>query len=222
MTTICHILDAEILHLQTPKTFHPTKNHVERIRTFFASAKMKGVRVALEIRNQQPLSKALIKTMRDFGMIHSVDLSKDEEPAFESDILYTRLFGKGPHNIYQPTDDELGKIETKAAQGNPSKVALSFHFVRMYQDAARFKVYRETGAFPSVTKSTGVNSLDEILREDAEFPSGKEELIRRQGWKLIDLKSSERVKASYLLQKLPEKTYNSVDEVVQSLEADHV
>ena len=85
-----------------------------------------------------------------------------------------------------------------------------------------FKVYRETGAFPSVTRSTGVNSLAEILREDAEFPSGKEKLIRHQGWKLIDLTNSEREKATYLLQKLPEKTYNSVDEVVQSLEADHV
>jgi len=70
-----------------------------------------------------------------------------------------------------------------------------------------------------VTKSTGVDSLAEVLREDAEFPSVKEELIRHQGWKLIDLKKDTRVHASYLLETLPEETYNSISEIVQKLES---
>ncbi len=89
----------------------------------------------------------------------------------------------------------------------------------MYKDAARFKIYKQTGEFPMVTKSTGVDSLAEVLREDAEFPSVKEELIRRQGWKLIDLNKDTRVHASYLLGMLPEETYNSVSEIVQKLES---
>jgi len=70
-----------------------------------------------------------------------------------------------------------------------------------------------------ITKSPGTSSLAEVLQEDAEFPSNKGELIRHQGWKLIDLTKDKRVRASHLLMKLPEKTYNSIDEVVQTLKS---
>ncbi len=65
----------------------------------------------------------------------------------------------------------------------------------MYKDAARLKTYKETGKFPMVTKSTGLHSLEEVLSEDARLPSTKAELIRHQGWKLIDLTKTERVHA---------------------------
>ncbi len=220
MITICNALKAEILHLQTPQTFKFSKSNVELIRNFFSSAGLKGIRMALETRGtKQPLDPDLVKVMQDYNMVHCVDLSKNEKPAYKSDILYSRLFGKGPHNIYQPTDEELRKIDKKASKGDHKTVAVSFHFVRMYKDAARFKIYKQTGTFPTVTKSTGLTSLKEVLREDAKFPSNKRELIRHQGWKLIDLTADKRVHASYMLKKLPEKTYNSINEVVQTLES---
>ncbi len=120
-------------------------------------------------------------------------------------------------SLGQPTDEELRKIDRKASKGDHKTVAVSFHFVRMYKDAARFKMYRKTGRFPMVTKSTGQSSLMEVLQEDAKFPSSKKELIHHQGWKLIDLTEDKRVRASYMLEKLPEKTYNSINEVVQTL-----
>jgi uncharacterized protein YecE (DUF72 family) len=218
MITICRTLKAEILHIQTPATFQPTKSNVELIRNFFSSTDLKGIRIALETRDtKQPLDPNLVKVMQDYNMVHCVDLSKDEKPAYKSDILYSRLFGKGPHNIYQPTDEELRRIDKKASKGDHKTVAVSFHFVRMYKDAARFKIYKQTGKFPTVTKSTGLTSLTEVLREDAKFPSNKRELIRHQGWKLIDLTADKRVHASYMLKKLPEKTYNSINEIVQTL-----
>ncbi len=89
----------------------------------------------------------------------------------------------------------------------------------MYMDAARYKIYKRTGKFPMITKSPGTDSLAEVLQEDAEFPGNKGELIRHQGWKLIDLAEDKRVRASHLLMKLPEKTYNSIDMVVQTLKS---
>jgi len=220
MTTICNTLKAEVLHLQTPATLQFTRTNVDLMRNFFSSADLRGVRVALETRgNERCLNPDLLKLMQDYNMVHCVDLSKDEEPAYESDILYSRLFGKGPHNVYQPTDEELRKIDRKASRGKHKTVAVSFHFVRMYKDAARFKIYKETGKFPMVTKSTDLDSLTEVLREDAKFPSSKEELIRHQGWKLIDLTEDKRVHATYMLERLPEKTYNSVDELVETLQS---
>ena len=218
MITICRILEAEILHVQTPPTFKPINRNTETLRNFFSSIDLKGIRIALEVRGgKQPINPYLGKTMQDQGMIHCVDLSKDEKPAYQSDVLYSRLFGKGSHNIYQPTDQELKKIDRKASRGGHKTVAVSFHFVRMYKDATRYKIYKQTGKFPMVTKSTGLRSLKEVLEEDATFPSSKEKLIRHQGWKLIDVAKTRRVHASRMLERLPEKTYNSVNEVLQTL-----
>jgi len=220
MLSICNTLKAHILHLQTPTTLHPTKTNIDLIRNFFSTANMKGVRVALEMRGRkQPLNSYLAKVMQNYNMVHCVDLSKDEEPAYKSDILYSRLFGKGSHNIYQPTDEELMKIDKKASKDTHKKVAITFHFVKMYKDAARFQTYKKTGKFPRVTRSTGVGSLKEVLKEDAKFPSNKTELMQHQGWKLIDLTKNKKDYASYMLEKLPEKTYSSINEVVQTLES---
>ncbi len=220
MITICKILKAQILHLQTPPTFQLTDPNADLVRNFVSTTNLKGVRLALELRGSEPhFNPHFLKMMHDLNMIHSVDLANDEEPAYHSDILYSRLFGKGTHNIYQPTDEELQKIDKKTSKGDHKTTAVSFHFVKMYKDAARLKTYKKTGKFPMVTKSTGLHSLDEVLREDARFPSNKTELIRHQGWKLIDLTKTERVHASSLLQKLEEKTYNNINEIVQTLQS---
>jgi uncharacterized protein YecE (DUF72 family) len=218
MITICQILRAEILHLQTPPTFQPNKSNAERISNFFSATNINGVRFALEVRGgNSSLDQGLANTMQAYNMIHCVDLSKNEKPAYKSDILYSRLFGKGTHNTYQPTDEELKKIDRKTIKGDHKKVAVSYHFIRMYKDAARLKIYKQTGEFPMVTKSTGLSSLTEVLREDAKFPSNKDELIDHQGWKIIDLTRTRRAHASNILEELPDKTYNNIQEVVETL-----
>jgi hypothetical protein len=58
-------------------------------------------------------------------------------PSVESDILYSRLFGRGKHNIWQFTDDELLTIDHEIESINPRIAALSYHGVRMNMDAAR-------------------------------------------------------------------------------------
>jgi len=221
MITICKTLRADILHMQTPPTFKPDADNASVLDSFLTSVDLKGVRIALEVRGaNQALTSGFIKVMQDHNMIHSIDLSKDEEPAYESDILYSRLFGKGVHNIYEPTDQELKKIDDSISEKAYKKALVSFHFVRMYKDAARLKTYKESGGFPMATKSTGLKSLEEVLREDAVFPTSKQNLIQHQGWKLMDLTQDERVRVSDILQKLPEKTYASVDDVVLALETE--
>jgi uncharacterized protein YecE (DUF72 family) len=79
--------------------------------------------------------------MQDHDIIHCTDLSRGETPAYESDVLYTRLFGPREHDVYQPTDKELVFIDKKASESKSQKVIMSFHFVRMYKDAARLKIY---------------------------------------------------------------------------------
>jgi uncharacterized protein YecE (DUF72 family) len=218
MVTICNTLNAEILHMQTPVAFQPNKENAHLLDSFIASIDLKDVRIALEIRgSNQALSTDFTRVMQKHNMIHSIDLSNEEELSYRSDILYTRLFGKGVHNIYQPTDQELVKIDKRASTGTHKKAVVSFHFVRMYLDARRLKQYRETGKFPTITRSTGLDSLFAVMKEDAQFPTSKQELIEHQGWKLYDGTREERIRASETLQKLPERNYENLNDIITAL-----
>jgi uncharacterized protein YecE (DUF72 family) len=212
-------LDAEIIHLQTPPSLKMDRTSIKSLQNLFSSIEVGKTRITLEIRGVPPsrLPSELIKIMAEYNIIHCVDISRGEMPAYESDILYSRLFGRGYHNIYQPTDNEVKEIDRKATSGNFKKVMLSFHFARMYKDAARLKIYKQTGKFPKITKSTGLSSLEEILKEDARFPATKQELMRSQGWKLFDLAEDKRIQARDFLQILPEKTYDNINEVLGAI-----
>jgi uncharacterized protein YecE (DUF72 family) len=220
MKQICGTLDAEVMHLQVPPSFELTETSIMNFRSLLSSVSLRGLRLALEIRGVRPsqLPPELLKTMQEYDIVHCTDLSRGEMPAYESDMLYTRLFGEGRHNVYQPTDEELVEIDKKASSEKSEKIVMSFHFVRMYKDAARLKTYKQTGQFPTVTRSTGLDSLEEVLREDARFPSTKQELIRSQGWKIFDLTETKRIRVENLLEKLPEATYNDLGEVADTLE----
>lgn len=219
MRQICRVLNADILHLQTPPSFKPTQTSISSLRDFLSSIDLGKLRLALEIRgaSSSKLPTDLVRTMQHYEMVHSVDLSKGETPAYKSDILYSRLFGKGQHNVYQPTDGELQEIDDRASKGNFERVVMSFHFVRMYKDAARLKIYKETGKFPTVTRSTGLESLEGVLEEDTTLPSTKQEIVQSQGWKLFDLSKEERVRTEEFLQKLPDRTYNTIGEIITAL-----
>ncbi len=222
MKQICDILKADVLHLQTPPSIRLTEAKLENfLKAASSQIDFGETKLALEIRGKQAsgLPADLAKTMKDSDVIHCVDVSKGEMPAYRSDTLYTRLFGKGEHNVYQPTDGELAEIDRRVTNSGSGRIAMSFHFVRMYKDAARMKMYKQTGAFPKITGFTGAASLAEVLKEDARFPSTKQELIQSQGWKLFDLNRDERVHARDYLEQLPERTYDNIEEVMDILQA---
>jgi uncharacterized protein YecE (DUF72 family) len=216
MLTICRILDSPFLVLETPASYVMDKKAVEAAREFFSASTLHGVRLVWELR--APLTAMVAELMRDLNVIEAVDLSK-EAPSVESGILYSRLFGQGEHNIYQFTDEELLDVDRKIESASPRVAALSYHGVRMSVDAARFMQYKKTGKFLPITEFTGIDSARSVLSEDAQFPMSKSELIRHQGWKVIDLTLERRIRLSQLLSRVPEKTYTSVDEVAEALEA---
>jgi uncharacterized protein YecE (DUF72 family) len=216
MVTYCGILDAPFLVLETPAKYIMNQETVDRARDFLSSSNLRGIRLVWEVR--APVTAMVVDLLRDFNVIQSVDLSR-ETPSVESDVVYSRLFGKGKHNIYQFTDDDLLAVDKEIESISPCIAALSYHGVRMNSDAARYMQYKKTGKFLPITSFTGVNSARSVLSEDARFPVSKSELIEKQGWKVIDLNVDKRVHLSELLSEIPNKTYNSVDEVAKALEA---
>jgi uncharacterized protein YecE (DUF72 family) len=219
MKRMCDVLNADILHFQVPPSISQSPALSETLRDFLGSVNFGGLRFAFEIRKApaSELSPELAKVLQDYNIVHCIDLSKGEVPAYQSDVLYSRLFGKGYHNVYQPTDEELVEVDKKALSGDFQKIVMSFHFARMYKDAARLKAYKQTGKFPKVTRSTGLQSLEEVLSEDARFPATRQELTSNQGWKLFDLAEDKRLLASEYFQKLPERTYSSISDVIDTL-----
>jgi uncharacterized protein YecE (DUF72 family) len=216
MVTYCRLLDSPFLVLETPLNYVLDESSISDAKDFFASVSLKGVRLVWEIR--APINEQAIGLMKEFNIIHCVDISNDK-PTNWSDIGYTRLFGKGKQNIYQFTDQELQEIDKNASESKAKVVALSYHGARMNTDAFRFAQYKKTGRFLPVTAYTGLDSARAVLSEDASFPSSKESLISDQGWKVIDLSAEKRVHLSDLLSKIPEKTYVSLNEVIYALKA---
>lgn len=219
MRRITETLNTNILHIQTPRSLKLKHDVVEGFKQLLSSSGLGKVRLALELRENllDVPSRQLLKVMQDNEVIHCVDLSRGEKPAYHSDILYSRLFGRGLHNIYQPTDEELEEIDHTATDSKSEKVVMSFHFVRMYKDAARLKIYKRTGKFPKITRSTGLDSLEEVLKEDAVFPAAKQDLIERQGWKLFDETETKRVHLAEYLDGLPDGMYEDIRQVTDKL-----
>lgn len=215
MVSYCDMLETPLLVMETPANYTLTTQDIDQAKQFLSSSTLKGVRLVWEIRSS--ITRALINLMQDFNIVHCVDLSI-EKPSVNSDLVYSRLFGKGWHNIYQFTDEELIEIDTNAQGDSHRLVALSYHGVRMNTDAARFLQYKKTGKFMPVTSFTGVDSAKAVLSEDSQFPSSKSKLIEHQGWKVVDVTSEKRVHLSELLSTIPEKTYKNVNEVVEALE----
>ena len=216
MVTYCRLLDSPFLVLETPPSYILNQSAVDSARDFLASVNLHGVRLVWEIR--APVTTSAADLMRDFNIIHSVDISKEKNPDW-ADVGYTRLFGKGKHNVYQFTDEELQEIDKNAQKTKAKVVAISYHGLRMSTDALRFKHYMLKGNFLPVTAFTGVDSAKDVLSEDAVFPTTKQSLINDQGWKVVDLSVEKRVHLSELLSKIPDKTYFSLDEVLSSLKA---
>jgi uncharacterized protein YecE (DUF72 family) len=219
MLHYCDILDAPFLVLETPASYAMNAADVGEARDFLSSVDLRGVRLVWEYR--APLNSEVTDLMREFGIVHAVDLSKCQDPAVASDVLYSRLFGKGQKNLYQFTDEELVDIDRKVLDGLASGVktaALSYHGVRMNTDAIRFVKFKQTGQFLPVSPFTGKKSIQFVLAEDISFPASRQQLIDKEGWKVVDLTPDKRVHLVDVLSKLPEKQYGSVTDVLFALE----
>ncbi len=212
---VARILRARYLILETPASLRLDPDRLEGLRTW-AEMTPEGMRLGLEARAYAgaPLPAAAARTLEQEGILDVVDLSR-AAPRVEAKEVYTRVFGKGEHNVYEFDDDELRDLEGSVRDA--TTVAYAFHGVRMYKDAARFLTFRRTGAFPPATGATGLDSLAEVLAPDARFPSSREDLLQVHGWKVIDLDPDHRAHAGKILTRLPPGTYPDLEAVLAGL-----
>ncbi len=215
---ITKALGGDILVLETPSHLLLEREQVRALKDFGALAG-KRVRIALEARayRTKPLPSTVASAVRDIGGIDVVDVSKGDLPRVESDVLYTRLLGKGSQNLWEFTDQELREIDVAARSQESDRMVFAFHGVRMYRDAARFIELRSSGKTPPVTRGRGMRALEEILRPDATFPSTGEDLLRDHGWKVLTMEDGRNVHASDYLRHLPPGPFGSLQEVLMAV-----
>jgi len=210
------ILRSPFLILETPPGLRFEAAQLAGLREL-AGMLGNGLRLGLEARayRQRKLPEVLRRTIEENRVLDVVDLSQGP-PRVADEVVYTRLFGPGPANVYQFDDAELRA--TDRTSGDAVRAAFTFHGVRMYTDAARFLAFKRTGTFPPATSTRGAASLEEVLRPDARFPATREELEREHGWKVVDLDDRTRVHAARLIENLPSRTYASVADVLSEIE----
>jgi uncharacterized protein YecE (DUF72 family) len=215
MEKTCRQLKADVLTILIPKALVRDSELASKLNTLLSTVSLGETRIAIEFRGGEPTEDTL-KILHDHNAIHTVDLSR-QDPKVDSSILYSRLFGKGKENIYEFDDQELQDIATKSSGPKFEKSILAFHGIRMYRDAARLKTFLASGKFPPLTGQVGLGSLGEALKEDTRFPTSKSQLMGEQGWKLYDRSVEERARARELLEKLPERTYTTLEDILKSL-----
>jgi hypothetical protein len=198
--------------LETPESLPLGPGECQTVRDY-ASLLDHGVRLGLEARAHAggTLPAIVERTLGDGRVLDVVDLSTDQ-PRVPDEVVYSRLFGPGSHNMWQFDDAELRRLDR--GTDDVKSVAYAFHGVRMYADAARFLTFRRTGKFPPATSSRGLASFEEVLAPDVRLPATREALLGAHGWKVFDLDDRTRAHVSEVLRALPDREYPSLEDLL--------
>jgi len=220
MKQICKILNSKILLIQTPASFKPDK--LADAENFFEKINRESLILVWETRGDAWKSvetyERLRRVLKDLDVGHVTDPFK-AMPAYTSEIAYFRLHGLGKKMYYyQYSDEELQKLKELVAsyEKKGKDVYVLFNNLSMFDDGTRFKEYLSSGVFPKITHSTGLSSIKEVV-EKTRYPITKSMLVKKFGWRLVEVEEGKQVKLENALADLPSKSFNSVDELVKEI-----
>ncbi len=221
-------LDASILHFQFPPSLEVTKDLVRDWRDFFSSitreAGRSELKFALEIRNPTAKdSDDLARLVQDYDIIPTTDACRDSSVAasVDSKIVYTRVFGQGDHNKWAFDSQELSDLGDKLSEVKARRRYVTFHNLTMYEDASRMKTILKTGKDHEQPSNApiGLDSLKRVIATGGmKYPATKQALIEEFDWKTYNRNRGQRAHVGEALRLLEERHYDSIEDVMQSLE----
>lgn len=220
MKEICKALKARILLIQTPGSFRPDK--LEDTHHFLGKINREGLVVVWETRgsswDEPDTREKLAKTLQELDVPHVTDPFK-ATPAYTSGVAYFRLHGLGERMYYyQYTDEELSRLHefVKPLEAKGKEVYVLFNNLSMFEDALRFARYLEIKSFPSLTGAVGLESVKKVM-EKTRYPATKNVLLKKLGWRLVEVEEGKQIKLNELLKDIPSKAYGSVEEVLREV-----
>ena len=220
MKEICHILDANILLIQTPASFRP--DSLDVAERFFREVSRNGLTLVWETRGdlweRSDARSRLREVLEKFEVPHVTDPFRTLPVYVSGDVAYFRLHGLGERMYYyQYTNDELRKLYDIVKGFSSERVYILFNNLSMFEDALRFINFLRDGEFPSLTGSYGLDSVKAVIRR-TRYPSSKSMLVKRVGWRLFEVEDGVQMRLSDLLRDIPAKTYENPDEVLREIE----
>lgn len=217
---VCRILNSRVTVIQTPSSF--TINDLEKAERFFKEINRGDLILVWETRGPSWESNNGIRKLKDalseVNVSHVVDPLRIM-PAYISNIAYFRLHGLGERMYYyQYTNSELKKLYEIVSkfEGLEMGVYVLFNNLSMFEDAKRFLSYIKNRKFPSLLESS-LNIIKSAV-ERLRFPIDKNMLMRKIGWRIIELEDGRQIRLNELLNKTPTKKYGSLDELMNELE----
>lgn len=222
MKHICKILNSKILLIQTPGSFRP--DGLADAEHFFKKVNREGLTLAWETRGPSWETVETYKRLRlvlaELDVTHVTDPFRIM-PAYTGKTVYFRLHGLGEQMYYyQYSDVELRKLRELVApyEAEGKDVYVLFNNLSMFEDGLRFMAYLSKGAFPKITVSTGLASIREVAGK-TRYPISKSMLIKRVGWRLVELEDGKQIRLETVLANLPSKNFKNADELVKEIKS---
>ncbi|KPV63919.1 MAG: hypothetical protein AOA65_1165 [Candidatus Bathyarchaeota archaeon BA1] len=220
MKQICKALGARILLIQTPGSVRPDR--LEDAYRFFIKIDREDLVIVWETRgpswDEPSVREKLAKMLQELDVPHITDPFR-AMPTYTGNVAYFRLHGLGAQMYYyQYNDEELRRLYEliKPMEEDGKDVYVLFNNLSMFDDGLRFMRYLETGRFPSLTGAVGLGSVKSVM-EKTRYPATKSVLLKKLGWKLVEVEEGKQIRLSELLKEAPPKTYRSVEEVLQEI-----
>jgi len=220
MKQICRTLRARILLIQTPGSVRPDK--LEDAYEFFSKIPREDLVLVWETRgpswDEPSVREKLVKMLTELNVTHVTDPLKTM-PAYTGTVAYFRLHGLGAQMYYyQYTDEELRTLYEliKPLEADGKQVYVLFNNLAMFDDGLRFKHYIEMGKFPSLTGTVGIESVKSVI-EKTRYPVEKSTLLKRLGWRLVEIEEGKQIRLGELLKEIPSKTYKDFQEVLRGI-----
>jgi len=220
MKEICKALKARILLIQTPGSFRPDK--MKDAHEFLDKIPREGLVVVWETRGSswdEPVTREkLVKTLQELDVPHVTDPFR-AMPTYTGDVAYFRLHGLGERMYYyQYVDEELRRLHefVKPIEAEGKEVYVLFNNLSMFDDALRFMRYLETKSFPRVTGTIGLESVKKVM-ERTRYPATKNVLLKKLGWRIVEVEEEKQVRLNELLKDIPSKAYGNVEEILREV-----
>jgi uncharacterized protein YecE (DUF72 family) len=222
MKQICKVLDSKILLIQTPGSFRPDK--LEDAEKFFKEVNREGLVLVWETRGpawETPeIYQMLRRVLEEANVAHVTDPFR-VMPAYVAETAYFRLHGLGEQMYYyQYSDAELQRLKESITpyEKHGKEVYVLFNNLSMFEDATRFREYLAEGKFPKITSAIGLQSLKDILGR-TRYPISKNMLIKKVGWRLVEVEEGKQERLNTFLFDLPSKTYKNVEELLNEIKS---
>ena len=222
MKKICKRLNAKVLLFQTPGSFGPER--LGNAEKFFRTLNCEELFLVWETRGSawenQKFHKKLGQILKELNVTHVTDPLRIL-PAYTAEIVYFRLHGLGAQMYYyQYTDMELRKLKeiVMPYEGKAKEVYVLFNNLAMFEDGVRFMQYLSKDTFPKITDSTGLASIKNVIGK-TRYPITKGMLIKKLGWRLVEIQEGKQARLETILTDLPSKSYSSAEELVNELKS---